>query len=563
MGATVTQFPTPTLISGERRALSATASTAASNSKISVPALSVTAVTRVWSPEVTSSAGTIPAAGGAFGNIGWEMNANIVPLSDSGVTRASTISVPLRMVADRASDVTATVVLYISGVEIGRVTAAAATSIGTTAATVTLTVSVAAGISVPVNGRLQVAYFAACTNVDALAVALVTLLYTSTGTSVGALTYTINSVRSASDTGNSSSTDTARRVVAGVRRTSNAHGVTDVASRTQADVRRSTEDQAFQADTGIRSVTYRPISTEVLAVTADTARRTQANVRLASDSQVVQADTALRSYSAQRVATEVPPTTTDAAQRSWSAVRAGSDSQSSTADTGSRVVASARLASEATSQTDVARRTAAVVRVSPETTSTVDAARRVSSYVRVAPDSTGGADVAVRAVTFARLVSEAVPVLTETATRTQANFRRSTDNQTVQLDVAQRGIGKSVTTFETTEMTDSASKSITYARITLYQFQAGDEPPVNQVRHITGVVRNSDGTPYELGATVILIREDGIVVQTQTSSTSVASYGLYDFPRNFLDTHTYTVAAHTMVAGAPQQAVTPRALSPA
>lgn len=214
------------------------------------------------------------------------------------------------------------------------------------------------------------------------------------------------------------------------------------------------------------------------------------------------------------------------------------DSQAST-DTATRTFTGSRTSSEVTNQADTASRTGSFSRFTAEALSTM-------------------AETAARQVLYQRLTSNS-HAMTEVATRTQVSFRRSTENYTIPTDSAQRTTTASRTTGDTNIQIDTAQKTITYQRVTLYQFQPQDEPPSAQTRHIAGVVRNSDGTPYLGGATVILIREDGIVVQTQTSSVVDGSY---DFPRNLLDTHNYTVAAHTFITGAPHQAVTPRALSP-
>lgn len=409
MGATVTQYPTPTLISGGIRELSATASTAASTTKVTIPALTVVAVTRRFSPEFTSSATT--ALPSTFDNLGWQMNTDIIALSDAGVTRASTIVVALRLQADRATTVVPQVALYVSGTLLGTATGASTNLVANTAATINCSVSVAADIAIPANGKIQLAVLTTGTNIDALNACLITLLYTATGTSVGALTYTINAARTGSDSSNQN-------------------------------------------------------------------------------------------------------------------------------DSNSRVVATSRTGSESTSQSD--------------------SDSRVVAYQRRTNDAQTSTATAIRQATYRPIGADSLANVTDTATRTQVDFRRANQNDTTAIDTAQRAVAKTITSSESTNQTDVASKTITYQRITLYQFQPQDEPASAQVRAIRGYVLNADHTPFTQGATVLLIREDGIVVQ----QTTTAQDGSYVFPRNFLDTHTYTVAAFATVGGSPYEAITQRGLVP-
>jgi hypothetical protein len=220
-----------------------------------------------------------------------------------------------------------------------------------------------------------------------------------------------------------------------------------------------------------------------------------------------------------------------------------------------------RTGSESTSQTDSARSNgSSYQRTASDSHSSTQTASRVAAYARTAPDSTTATETAIRNAIFAKTGADTMPTMVDTGQRQQASFRRGTDNQIPQADTAIRQIIKNLTSSDATSQTDVASKTITYQRVTLYQFQPGDEPASAQTRHIQGVVYNSDGvTPYLGGANLLLVREDGIVVQTQVSSTVDGSYS---FPRNLLDTHTYTVVAHTFITGSPYQAVTPRALTP-
>jgi hypothetical protein len=76
-------------------------------------------------------------------------------------------------------------------------------------------------------------------------------------------------------------------------------------------------------------------------------------------------------------------------------------------------------------------------------------------------------------------------------------------------------------------------------------------------KSISGIVRDSTGTPY-VGATVKLIREsDGYVAATTTSTTG----GAYTFTRDAADPNTYYVVAYEDT-GTPTQGISARALTP-
>lgn len=234
-------------------------------------------------------------------------------------------------------------------------------------------------------------------------------------------------------------------------------------------------------------------------------------------------------------------------------------SQSTINANGTFIVRSTRTTSDTITQTDTAQRTTTTSRTTLDTGVTTDTARRVASVVRTVLDAIAvPVDSASRVITFARLGAEILAAIAESATRVLSYIRRPSET-TTQIETARRVINLSITAVDYVTMTAVASKSITYLRVTRDQFAPTDDPPSNQIKQVAGVVYNNDGTPYLGGATVILIREDGVVVQTATSSTV---NGSYNFPRNFLDTHSYTVAAHTSISGSPYQAVTPRALAP-
>jgi hypothetical protein len=223
-----------------------------------------------------------------------------------------------------------------------------------------------------------------------------------------------------------------------------------------------------------------------------------------------------------------------------------------------------RTGSESSAQTDTASRTNATSRTASDSggTGQTDSARSGgSTYNRTASQAMSNpADSTARQVTFARVTAETLSAMADTASRTQVDFRRATQNDTVPVDTALRVISITKTSPETggTSQTDVASKTITYQRVTLYQFQPQDEPASAQTRAIRGYILNEDHTPFTGGATVMLIREDNVVVQTTTSD----QYGAYVFPRNLLDTHTYTVAAFAYSGGSPVEAITERGLVP-
>lgn len=218
--------------------------------------------------------------------------------------------------------------------------------------------------------------------------------------------------------------------------------------------------------------------------------------------------------------------------------RTTNDTPGTPADTATRTFIGSRTTSESTTQIDTARRSSSLLRVTAEVLSTM-------------------AETAARQALYQRLTSDS-HAMTEVATRTQVSFRRSTENYTIPTDSAQRTVSNSRTTGDTNIQIDTAQKTITYQRVTLYQFQPQDDPPSAQFRAIRGFILDEFDNPYTQGATVMLIRDDGIVVQTTTSDQT----GAYVFPRNFLDTHTYTVAAFATISGSPYQAITERGLVP-
>lgn len=84
-----------------------------------------------------------------------------------------------------------------------------------------------------------------------------------------------------------------------------------------------------------------------------------------------------------------------------------------------------------------------------------------------------------------------------------------------------------------------------------------DWAPNNGAKTISGVVRDSAGTPY-VGATVRLVREtDGYIAAATTSTTG----GAYSFTRDAADPYTYVVLAFEDT-GTPTQGVSARGLVP-
>ena len=220
-------------------------------------------------------------------------------------------------------------------------------------------------------------------------------------------------------------------------------------------------------------------------------------------------------------------------------------------------ITSARTGSESQGSTQAASRVVATSRSASETQTPTDSGARVASYSRIVSEAQAIIDTASRVQTLNRATSEVRPAQIDSVTRT-TSINRSVPDTISTTDSASRVIGLTKTSSETTSQADTGIKTVTYSRVTLYQFQPGDEPASAQTRAIRGYILNSDHSVFTSGATVMLIRDDGVVVQTQTS----AQDGSYVFPRNFLDTHTYTVAAFATVSGSPVEAITERGLSP-
>ncbi len=311
MGATVTQYPTPTLVSANNRTLSATASAAASNSKVSIPALTVIAVTRRFIPETTSSS-TFALPAGGYDGTGWEMDTDIIPLSDAGVTRASTITINLRVQSPLASTFVPSAGLYIGSTFLGSASGASTALAANTAATITVTINVAAGTTIPANGRLQLAVNCTATNIDALNPALITLLYTNTGTSVSALTYTINAVRTGTD--NQNSTQTASRIVSTTRSSSETTGSIDTGSRVSSTFRRSTDVNSNPVETASRVVTA-PRTASETTTQVDAAARVSTDFRRSVDAATNPVDSAARAITKSITVSDSMTTIVDLAQK--------------------------------------------------------------------------------------------------------------------------------------------------------------------------------------------------------------------------------------------------------
>jgi hypothetical protein len=87
-----------------------------------------------------------------------------------------------------------------------------------------------------------------------------------------------------------------------------------------------------------------------------------------------------------------------------------------------------------------------------------------------------------------------------------------------------------------------------------------DWPVTDATRHIAGVVRDSTGTPFTLGAVVILIRDlDGVRIAMAVASLTDGSY---EFLRDTNDPYTYTVHSYWNGMGGPIEDVTKTGLVP-
>jgi len=278
------------------------------------------------------------------------------------------------------------------------------------------------------------------------------------------------------------------------------------------------------ADLTSFSVRASRTSTDVISRPVDTAVRAAAYFRLSAEALPRPLDTSRRETQAARVSSDIVPKLLDASARQTVTARLPLDTVPPPVDTSARVVTVARRAADILSSLlDSTTRAIAVARLPTDQIPTpTDSASRTALFPRRGADALGGpADTAVRIVLFPRGSSDALPRPADIAQRTVTVSRVSSD----ELRVLQ----------------EAAARLFTAGRRVDYQFQPGDEPLLDPVKSISGVIRDVNGTPYLGGAFIVLYRADNDTPVSSTTSSTVT--GGYSFPRNSYDLRKYYVAA--------------------
>lgn len=358
-------FPTPTAISGSDYKLSSTASSAASNSKGTIAALTGSSVIH-FTPETTVAAGgTVPTAPATYDNIGWSLSP-AVTLGDSAVLAAGSVSVTALINCSQSPGTgtsSVVMILFAGGTEIGRTTQTPTLASGNNTVTGTITYS---ATTLAANAKISIAFWLTSptlnTNVGATTV---TLTYTATGTNIGSgLAYALTATRSTSDTITGSDSDTRSALFS---RTVTSDSVTGNATLTRTTVQtRSESDAVTGTDTDSRA----------LALT-----RSEADTASASDSNT----------RATILARTVPDTVTgsDVLSRALFFPRALADAVTGT-DAESRTVAYPRTITDSIAGiADVGRAITNVRRIETDNLTTTDTGARVINYGRFTQDGLG------------------------------------------------------------------------------------------------------------------------------------------------------------------------------
>lgn len=167
-----------------------------------------------------------------------------------------------------------------------------------------------------------------------------------------------------------------------------------------------------------------------------------------------------------------------------------------------------------------------------------------------------GIDNAGRFQILNRSLAETVTGV-DTLGRTYLAYRPESTEQVYGIDSLTRTAQLNRGENETVQGIDSVARALTYVRY-VHDGPGDDALRNNPSKSISDIVTQSDGkTPYLGGATVLLIREDNVIVQGTTSSTVDGSY---EFIRNTDDPYTYSVIAYDDADSL--QAITPRGLAP-
>ncbi len=192
------QYPTPTLISGNLRTLSATASSAASNTKVRSGVLNLTGQWGRVYPETladTAVGAAQPAEPFVYDSIGWQMDTAILGnATDTGLLLAGSVTVTINITPAYTGGnqaVSFMTKLFVNGVEIGTSPFQNPTYY-LSSATVNQTnvVTIPSNVAIPAGGKLQMLMFTVLVNDQVFNNFTVTINYTSTGTLIpAAITY--------------------------------------------------------------------------------------------------------------------------------------------------------------------------------------------------------------------------------------------------------------------------------------------------------------------------------------------------------------------------------------
>lgn len=331
---------TPTLylrsiqVSGSVYQLNTSTGAQSEATSASIPALTVTPVTRRLTPEAaTTTNATIPVAPATFASIGWRDVNDIIPLGDTGTTLATTIDVTLRARtnAGTASNYTFTVILYAGEVEIGRGSLAGGLStFSTTYATYTVPVAIAAGTAVAANARLTAEIYIAAANAGISAIAII-VATNQAETSIAPVAFTVTAARNIGSASGPPS-DAAIRLAAATRTAGDAAGAHNVTARRVVDYARRMDDAVPvpAAATSRQAMTNRqPGDTSTIT---DAAQRTASNTRRQNEALPASLDQAARAGSHGRLPLALAAALTDRADSSETYPRQGADAATAPTD---------------------------------------------------------------------------------------------------------------------------------------------------------------------------------------------------------------------------------------
>lgn len=227
-------------------------------------------------------------------------------------------------------------------------------------------------------------------------------------------------------------------------------------------------------------------------------------------------------------------------------------------------ISATRSASESASTTDSAARSDSVARNGSvnDMDWEADSAQRSPAYARAGSDSLpAAADTASRSAAHPRIASESTGS-TDSGLRTTGTVRRTANDFETEVDTAFRAITKNITATDVAPTgSQSAQKIITFGRGAREYFTPTDLPITVPTKRIGGTVYlRATGARYLGGATVTLVRDDGLECGTTVSSTVD---GTYSFIRDAFDTFTYsTRIKREVVSGQVEEAISQSGLVP-